>query len=73
MNNNTLKTTPTVKLIDLLEKASNEGSQSMVNMIAWELAYRIYVPNPEKSIGQLAQEFGYIDPDDEEKTLKLGR
>jgi len=31
------------------------------------LAFRIYVPNPEKSIGELAQEFGYKEP--EAKTL----
>ena len=39
----------------------------MVNIIAWELAFRIYVPNPETTIGEMAVEFGYKEP--EEKTL----
>ncbi len=67
MNNQTLKTTPTVQLIDILTKAGKEGNQDLVNIIAWELAFRIYIPNPEKSIGELAQEFGYKEP--EAKTL----
>ena len=67
MNVNTLKTTPTVRLIDIITKAEQDGDQDLVNIIAWELAFRIYVPNPEKSIGELAQEFGYKEP--EAKTL----
>lgn len=67
MNNQALKTTPTVQLIDILTRAEKEGDQDLVNIIAWELAFRIYVPNPETTIGEMAVEFGYKGP--EEKTL----
>ena len=67
MNNQTLKTTPTVQLIDILTKAEKEGNQDLVNIVAWELAFRIYVPNPETTIGEMAVEFGYKEP--EEKIL----
>ena len=34
MNNQALKTTPTVQLIDILTKAEKEGDQDLVNIIA---------------------------------------
>ena len=56
-----LKTTSTVKLIDLWEKALDNKNQSYVNVFARELAERIYVPNEEKTFEDLLAEFGYVD------------
>lgn len=61
MNIEQLKTTPTVKLIDVLVNAQAEQNQFLANIVAWELAVRIYVPNKEKTLEEMAAEFGYVE------------
>ena len=61
MNIEQLKTTPTVKLIDVLVDAEAAQNQFLANIVAWELAVRIYVPNEEKTLEEMAAEFGYIE------------
>lgn len=61
MNIEQLKTTPTVKLIDVLVDAEAARNQFLTNMVAWELAVRIYVPNEEKTLEEMAAEFGYVE------------
>ena len=61
MNIEQLKTTPTVKLIDVLVNAEAEQNQFLANIVAWELAVRIYVPNEEKTLEEMAAEFGYVE------------
>ena len=53
--------TPTVTLIDILSKASENNEQNLVNICAYELVSRIWVPNPEKSFTEMLKEFGYIE------------
>ena len=42
------KTTPTVTLINMLCESEKNGEQKLVNICAYELACRIWVPNKEK-------------------------
>lgn len=52
-----IKTIPTVTLIHILCETKE---QSMINMIAYELACRVYVPdNKIKTFEELLTEFGY--------------
>ena len=55
------KTTPTVTLINGLCEAERNGDQKLVNICAYELACRIYIPNSEKSFKTILYEFGYVD------------
>lgn len=52
-----IKTILTATLIHILCETKE---QSMINMVAYELAYRIYVPdNKMKTFEELLTEFGY--------------
>ncbi len=55
------KTTPTVTLINGLCEAERNGDQKLINICAYELACRIYIPNSEKSFKTILYEFGYVD------------
>lgn len=50
---------PLFEFVDLLDQASKENNQELVNEIALELAKRIYVPNPNKTKEEFLAEFGY--------------
>ena len=64
MNEMQIRTIPTVQLINAIGMFEQEGNQSMVNLIAKELAFRIWVPNERITFDELAAEFGYksIEP-----------
>lgn len=52
-----IKTIPTATLIHILCETKE---QSMINMVAYELACRVYVPdNKIKTFEELLTEFGY--------------
>ena len=53
-----IKTTPTVTLFHILCEATD---QTVINMIAYELACRVYVPDNSQQITfeQLLNDFGY--------------
>ena len=55
------KTTPTVTLINMLCESERNGDQKLVNIYAYELASRIWVPNKEKDFKTMLYEFGYVD------------
>ena len=55
------KKTPTVTLINMLSESEKAGEQRLVNICAYELACRIWVPNAEKDFKTMLYEFGYID------------
>lgn len=50
---------PLFEFIDLLDQASKENNQELVNEIALEVARRIYVPKPNKTKEEFLAEFGY--------------
>lgn len=70
MNEIDIRTIPTAQLINAIGMFEQEGNQSMVNAIAKELAYRIWVPNAETSFEDMMKSFGYKKP---EKPKTLGR
>lgn len=59
MNLKELKTTPTCVLINFLSEAYKNEEQGLVNIYAYELATRIWVPNKETSFTDMLKEFGY--------------
>ena len=66
-----LKKTPTVKLIDYIAAAEKEGSQYWVNIFAYELATRVYVPgNSVSTFEELLEKFGYKIFDEQKKYKK---
>lgn len=70
MNEIELRTIPTVQLVNAIGAFEQQGDQAMVNRIAKELAYRIWVPNSETSFEEMMRSFGYKEP---EKPKTLGR
>ncbi len=67
-----LKTTPTYQLINMLNQAAQAEAQDLVNIVAWELAGRIWVPNDEITFEQMASDFGYVKPEEpKQRKLKL--
>ncbi len=69
MNNSSIKTTPTNKLIDILDIAIQNEEQDLVNIIAYEIATRLWVPNDKITLEQMAISFGFKEKEDKEKTL----
>lgn len=64
-----IKTIPTKNLIYILCEATD---QNIINIIAYELACRIYVPDNNQGITfeQLLNEFGYKTKEENIKQLK---
>ena len=52
-----LQKVPTVKLIELINDASNKGEQDLINIYAYEIACRIWVPNEETTFEELLKNF----------------
>lgn len=59
MNLKELRTIPTCVLINLLSEAYKNEEQGLVNIYAYELTTRIWVPNEETSFTDMLKEFGY--------------
>ena len=59
MNLKELKTTPTCVRINFLSEAYKNEEQGLVNIYAYELAARIWVPNEKTSFIDMLKEFGY--------------
>ena len=69
MNNSSIKTTPTNKLIDILDIAIQNEEQDLVNIIAYEIATRLWVPNDKITLEQIAISFGFKEQEEKGKTL----
>ena len=69
MNNSSIKTTPTIKLIEILDIAIQNEEQYLVNIIAYEIATRLWVPNDKITLEQIAIDFGYREQEEKGKTL----
>lgn len=63
-----LKQLSHVTLINLLIEAFDKKEQQTVNIIAEELAYRLY--SPEKDYDKLLQGFGYAEIKEEKPKIK---
>lgn len=73
MDNSFLKTVSTIELVRLINEASNKGEQNLVNIIAYELAYRIWVPNKETTFEEMLKSFGYISPQETKEKKKKAK
>ena len=60
-----LLTTPTCTLINYLSMAEEKGNQTLVNICAYELACRLYVPNKGVDFDKLVAGFGYKEQEEE--------
>ena len=65
-----LRTIPTITLIQELSKADKEDNQQIMNICAFELARRIYVPNDKITFESILDDLGYKKI---EYQKKLGR
>ena len=45
----------------MLCESERNGDQKLVNIYAYELASRIWVPNKDKDFKTILYEFGYVD------------
>ena len=54
-----LRTTSTIELVEKLTKNIEGKNQSMVNLIAYELTTRIYIPPSEMSFDDILHSSGY--------------
>ena len=55
-----LRKISTIELIDYIAKCEKEGNQHWVNIFAYELTTRVYVPgNGEVTFEELLEKFGY--------------
>lgn len=66
-----LRTTPTIQLINDISEWEKQGNQAMVNILAYELACRIYVPNDKISFENMLADFGYKRLEKEGQQKKL--
>lgn len=64
-----LRTTSTIELVEKLTKNIEGKNQSMVNLIAYELTTRIYIPASEMSFDDILYSFGYQTELQQEKKL----
>lgn len=69
MNNSSIKTTSTIKLIEILDIAIQNEEQDLVNIIAYEMATRLWVPNDKITLEQIAIDLGYREQEEKGKTL----
>lgn len=53
------KETPTVELVNRLSEAEQQGEQGLVNIYAYELTCRIWIPNEHTSFSKMIHDFGY--------------
>lgn len=64
-----IKTLPTIDLVHILCQATDQG---VINIIAYELACRIYVPSvSEKSFEEMLENFGYRGIKNNDKILRI--
>ena len=66
-----IKTTSTIELANYLDKATKKQDQSLINCLAYELAYRIYIPNTKVSFDDLLNHFGYKRIEKEQDKIKI--
>lgn len=52
-------TTSTITIINMLSSAEQTGQQEIVNICAYELTCRIYIPNEHTTFTQMLKSFGY--------------
>ena len=63
MTNNGLDKITTIDLMKILIDAYNKEDQALVNIYAYELAYRLYSIKNEFYFGEVLKEFGYKNND----------
>ena len=67
-----MKNKTTVELVTLLTEAINVGNQELINMYAYELTTRLYVPKTGYTFEEILEGFGYrkIEKDDKQITIE---
>lgn len=65
-----LRTTPTVQLMNILKQAEIMGEQEMVNIIAYELTCRLYVPYSGVDFDSMLGTFGFKQKEPDKQLKK---
>lgn len=66
-----MKDKTTVELVTLLTNAINEQNQTLVNMYAYELTARLYVPGKGYSFDDILVGFGYREIVENDKQITI--
>ena len=61
----------TIELVEKLTSAINIQNQELINIYAYELACRLYVPNKGYSIEQIMEGFGYKEIVKDDKQISI--
>ena len=61
---------PLFAFIDLIDQASKENNQELVNELALEIKKRLYVPNKKITEEQMLKEFGYKEIEKSKKKFE---
>ena len=65
-----LRITPTVQLMNILKQAEIMGEQDMVNIIAYELTCRLYVPYSGADFDSILGTFGFKQKEPGKRLVK---
>lgn len=65
-----LRTTPTVQLMSILKQAEIMGEQDMINVIAYELTCRLYVPYSGADFDSILGTFGFKQKEPDKQLKK---
>jgi hypothetical protein len=71
MKLNEIRTSPTTLLVNRLTEYADKGDQQAVNIVAYELAYRIYCPfNGQKTFEDVLTSLGYKQIEKDKPKIK---
>lgn len=65
-----IRTTSTVELLELLDKPEIKKDQSLVNTLAYELTYRVYIPEGKQTFEEILYSFGYKKVEKQKNKVK---
>lgn len=66
-----MKNKKTFELIELLTNSIKTQNQALINMYAFELACRLYVPNKDTTFEELLEGFGYRDIEQNPRQISI--
>lgn len=61
---------PLVQFPTLMTQAAEMGDQSLLNILAYEVTTRLYIPNQDKSFEEMLRTFGYKEIEIEQEPIK---
>lgn len=66
-----MKDKTTIELVTLLTTAMDEQNQTLINMYAYELTTRLYVPKTGYTFEEILEGFGYREIIEDDKQISI--